>query len=79
MNNLKGARTCLETFDLKPNYSELGRIYGIDRRTAKKRYNGIEHKNTRVKSSRLDKHFELIKEKLKTPGTNMKPSICILL
>lgn len=72
MNNLKGARTCLETFDLKPNYSELGRIYGIDRRTAKKRYNGIEHKNTRVKSSRLDKHFELIKEKLKTPGTNMK-------
>ena len=72
MKNLKGAKTCLETFDLKPNYSELGRIYKIDRRTAKKRYEGIKNKEKRVKSSKLDKHLELIKDKLKIPGTNMK-------
>lgn len=29
---------------MKPNYSELGRIYVIDRRTTKKKYNGIENK-----------------------------------
>lgn len=71
MANLKGAKTCLETLELKPNYSELGRIYGIDRRTAKKRYEGIERKEKKVKVSKLDKHSELIKEKLKIPGTNM--------
>lgn len=72
MKNLKGAKICLETYDLKPNYSELGRIYGIDRRTAKKRYEGIQNKEKRIKSSKLDKYLELIKEKLKIPGTNMK-------
>lgn len=72
MKNLKGAKTCLETFNIEPNYSELGRIYGIDRRTAKKRYNSIENKTFRNKSSKLDKHFDLIKEKLKIPGVNMK-------
>ena len=44
MPNLRGAKTCLETLEMKPNYSELGRIYGIDRRTAKKKYNGMEKK-----------------------------------
>ena len=63
MANLKGARTCLEILDMKPNYSELGRIYGIDRRTAKKRYNGIENKRQREKHSCLDKYIDIIKEK----------------
>ena len=44
---MKGAKICLETYDLKPNYSELGRIYGVDRRTAKKRYEGILNKGKR--------------------------------
>lgn len=72
MRNMKGARICLDTYDLKPNYSELGRLYGIDRRTAKKRYEGIEPKEKRVKSSKLDKYAEVIKDKLEIPGTNMK-------
>ena len=41
MSNLKGAKICLETYDLKPNYSELARIYHIDRRTAKKRLSDL--------------------------------------
>lgn len=72
MVNMKGVRTCLETMDLKPNYSALGRKYGMDRRTARKKYLGIENKNNHVKSSKLDKHIDLIKEKLKIPGVNMK-------
>lgn len=72
MKNLKGVKICLETYDLKPNYSALGRLYGIDRRTASKRYKGIENKSTREKCSKLDKHIELIKEKLAIPGSNMK-------
>lgn len=72
MKNLKGAKICLETYDLKPNYSELGRIYGVDRRTAKKRYEGILNKEKRVKTSKLDKYHDVIKEKLNIPCTNMK-------
>jgi len=72
LKNLKGAKLCLETYELKPNYSELGRIYGVDRRTAKKIYNGENNKVRNLKSSILDKHYELIKEKLNIPATNMK-------
>ena len=72
MANLKGVRTCLETLNMKPNYSELGRIYGIDRRTAKKKYNGIENKVQRVKHSYLDRYIDIIKEKCNIPGTTKK-------
>lgn len=72
MSNLKGVKTCLETLDMKPNFSELGRLYGVDRRTAKKRYNGIENKTQREKHSYLDKHFDVIKEKCNIPGTTKK-------
>lgn len=72
MHNLKGAKTCLETYDLKPNYSELGRLYGIDRRTAKKKFNGLVNKEKRLKKFKLDKYIDLIKQKLSIPGTNMK-------
>lgn len=72
MSNLKGAKICLETYDLKPNYSELARIYHIDRRTAKKRFNGITNKETKEKISKLDKYIDVIKDKLKIPGTTMK-------
>ena len=72
MPNLRGAKTCLETLEMKPNYSELGRIYGIDRRTAKKKYNGIENKTQREKHSYLDKYIDIIKEKCNIPGTTKK-------
>lgn len=70
---MKGALICLETIGTKPNFSELGRIYNCDRRTAKNRYLGIvkDHK-PRNKPSKLDKHVELIKQKIKIPGSNMR-------
>lgn len=72
MVNLKGVKACLETMDLKPNFSELGRKYNIDRRTAKRRYEGYDYTGRRKKGSLLDKHFDLIKIKLSIPGVNMK-------
>lgn len=72
MANLKGAKICLETLDLKPNFSELGRLYGMDRRTVKKHYEGIANIEKRKKSSVLDKHKDLIKNKLSIPGVTIK-------
>lgn len=73
MKNLKGEPLCLKTENIKPNYSELSRIYGIDRRTIKKQYLGlINNKEKQKKISVLDKYKELIKEKLEIPGTNKK-------
>ena len=72
MKNLKGAITCLETANLKPNFSDLGRQYGVDRRTARKRYYGIPNKERKRRESKLDKYQELIKSKLSIPGTSKK-------
>ena len=69
--NFGGTVTILNTYDIKPNYSSLGRIYGIDRRTVKKRYNGVKNKKRgRKDGSKLDKYEEIIKKKLKIPGVN---------
>lgn len=72
MKNLKGALTCFEEANIKPNYSALGREYGLDRRTAKKMYLGIKNNTTRIKSSKLNQYQELIKAKLSIPGTSKK-------
>ena len=72
MANMKGVKTCLETLGLEPNYSALGRMYNIDRRTAQKKYLGIPNKEKRNKTSKLDKHFDLIKEKLAIPCVKIK-------
>ncbi len=57
----------------KPNFSELARMYEVDRRTIKKYYDGYsgkpEHHN---KSSKLDQYEELIAQKLAIKGTNVK-------
>src|SRR5699024_875842 len=59
--------------DLKPNFSELARKYGYDRRTIKKYYEGYEGKpKTRDKSSKLDKYKDEIIEKLQIEGIKVK-------
>lgn len=63
----------IKLFKMKPNFSELSRIYGIDRRTIKKYYEGYEGKpKTKKKSSKLDRYYEIIREKLKIKGITVK-------
>ena len=63
----------LKLSDVKPNFSELARQYGLDRRTVKKYYDGYEGKPAhRQKPSKLDKHYDLIKQKLSIKGANVR-------
>ena len=58
---------------IKPNYSALGKIYNMDRRTVKKQYLEIENqKEKKERISKLDKYQKIIKEKLNIPGSNKK-------
>lgn len=75
MRNLKGELLCLDMQGIKPNYSELGRIYGMDRRTVKKYHLNTQNKHSTTKAkrtSKLDKYKDIIKEKLSLPGSNKK-------
>lgn len=63
----------LKLSNSKPNFSELARMYGVDRRTVKKYYDGYQGKpEHRYKPSKLDKHEELIKSKLAIKGTTIR-------
>lgn len=62
----------METLNIKPNYSELARIYECDRRTVKKYNEGYTKENIkRKKPSKLDEHKESIKSKLELPGATI--------
>ncbi|WP_096231828.1 hypothetical protein [Thermoanaerobacterium sp. RBIITD] len=62
MKNLLGQISILKVMEIKPNFSELAREYGVDRRTVKKYYEGYEGKpKTRNKQSKLDKYYDEIK------------------
>ena len=59
----------MKTLKIKPNYSELSRLYKVDRRTIQKYNNGYSRdKIKRSRLSKLDIHLEEIKEKLELPG-----------
>ena len=63
----------LKMSDYKPNFSELARMYDMDRRTVKKYYDGYSGKPAHhAKPSRLDIHEDLIRNKLSIKGTTMK-------
>ena len=63
----------LKLNESKPNFSELARMYDVDRRTVKKYYDGYSGKPTHhKKSSKLDKYESLIKNKLSIKGTTVK-------
>ena len=67
--NLKGHLEIMKTLDIKPNFSELERAFGIERHTIKKYYEGYEGKPPlRNKPSKLDKHHEEIKIKINLSG-----------
>ena len=57
----------------KPNFSKLGREYGIDRRTVKRYYDGYAGKPaTRNKPSKLDQHEAIIRQKMAIRGATIK-------
>lgn len=59
----------MKTLNIKPNYSELSRIYKLDRRTIKKYNNGYCRENRKIiRKSKLDTLKDEIKEKLELPG-----------
>lgn len=73
MENFEGSSVVLNVLGIKPNYSELGRIYGMDRRTAKKKHTGVKNKKRgRKEGSQLSEYDEIIKEKLSIPGVNIR-------
>ena len=62
----------LRLSSIKPNFSELARLYDIDRRTIKKYYDGYEGKPVHHnKPSKLDEFYDIIALKLKIKGTNV--------
>ncbi|SHF45909.1 hypothetical protein SAMN02746091_02574, partial [Caloramator proteoclasticus DSM 10124] len=70
MMNIIAQLNILKAMELKPNFSELAREYGMDRRTVKKYFEGYEGKpKTKNKTSKLDKYFDEIKAKLAIKGT----------
>lgn len=73
MNNLLGTLDILRTFNMKPNYSELSRLYGKARSTIKRYYeNGGKKVITRKRDSGFDFCKEEIIEHFKTKGASKK-------
>ena len=71
LKNMKGQLEIMKTLDIKPNFSELGRAFGINRHTVKKYYDGYEGKSpNRNKTSKLDKYYDEIKSKISLCGIN---------
>lgn len=72
-NNIMGQISVLKVMNIKPNFSDLARQYGLDRRTVKKYYNGYKGKaKTRNKPSKLDKYRSEIVIKLSIKGVTVK-------
>lgn len=71
IRNMKGQLEIMKSIGIKPNFSELERALGINRHTIKKYYDGYEGKPAeKNKSSKLDKYYEEIKNKINLCGVN---------
>ena len=69
IEKLKQELLIMKTLNIKPNYSELSRIYKLDRRTIEKYNNGYCRENIKIiRKSKLDDLKDEIKEKLELPG-----------
>ena len=73
IEKLKQELLIMQSLKIKPNYSELSRLYKFDRRTIEKYNNGYSKENLkRNRKSKLDEIKEEIKEKLELPGITIK-------
>ncbi|QVK16933.1 transposase [Mycoplasmatota bacterium] len=71
--NVLGMLDILRTYDMKPNYSELARIYGLDRHTIKKYYeDGGKKLITRKRESGFDQYKEEISHLMNKSGVTKK-------
>lgn len=69
IEKIKQELLVMKTLNIKPNFSELSRIYKVDRRTIKRYNEGYSRENIKViRKSKLDKFKDEIKEKLELPG-----------
>ncbi len=68
---LIGVLSTMKDFNLKPNYSQLQREYGIDRHTIKKYYenNGIPERKRGRKKSKWDPFYDTIIMLAEVPGS----------
>ena len=72
ISELRKEFTMLENFEMKPNFSYLGKKYGLDPRTVKKYYEGYAGKpTTRNKPSTLDSFDSVIEEKMSLDGIKL--------
>lgn len=61
VKDLNKLKTLVEVNNLeKPNFSEIGRELGVDRRTAKKYYEGNIEKERKEKKSKIDDYHDII-------------------
>lgn len=73
MEEVKGELTIMDTLGIKPNYSELSRKYGIDRRTIKRYHLGYEGKpKSKNKASKLETYSDEIIQKINLAGATIK-------
>ncbi|KGG80149.1 hypothetical protein Y919_07790 [Caloranaerobacter azorensis H53214] len=71
MEVIKAELNILRCLNMKPNYSDLARRYGVSRQTISKYDKGFERKETRKRKSKLDKYREEIEEKINLAGATI--------
>lgn len=78
--NIIGDLLIFKTMGMKPNFSELERIYGIERHTISKywKQGGKKMRNPTRKASLLDEYKDEITKTLKKPGVNVKAAYELL-
>ncbi len=79
--NIIGDLLILKLLNIKPNFSELARIYDMDRHTVAKYWHngGIKHMERKSRKSILDQYEEEIKTLLKKPWVNKRVAYKYLL
>lgn len=72
VKDLENLRIFMEVNKLdKPNYSQIARELGVDRRTVKKYYEGNINKERKPRKSILDDYYDVIKNLLSNESTQM--------